>query len=108
MSILGLVVETPNMVPVIRIVVQFAVSPALVYQRPGHDARVVYIPFDGFRPLLVEAAGHFSAKVVGTRHLAPDEETQAIRPVVEHRRFDLLMFTAAIEAHRFAQLDVFF
>ena len=62
------------MVSVIRIMLQLTVSPALIDQRPGHDARVVDVPLDRFRPFLIEAAGHLASKIIRARHLAPDEE----------------------------------
>ena len=53
---------------------QLTVSPALIDQRPGHDARVVDVPLDRFRPFLIEAAGHLASEIIRARHLAPDEE----------------------------------
>lgn len=105
-DLLCLVVEATDVVPVVSVVAEFAVSPALVDGGPSHDTRVVDVSFDGFSPLLVEAVGHLAAEVIRARHLTPDEETKAVGPVVESRVFDFLVLTATIESHCFGQLDV--
>ena len=105
--VLSLVVKTTDVVPVVRIMVELAVAPALVHQSPCDHTRVIDISLESFRPFLVEASGHFVIELIATGHLSPYKEAQAISPVVETRVFDLLMLATPIEAHRFGKLNVF-
>ena len=107
-SLLGFIVETADVVPVVSVVVELTIAPALVHQRPGHDARMIDISFDRFGPLLVESCGHLTIILIAAGHLAPYTKSQAVSPVVEARILNLLMLAAPVEAHRFGELDVVF
>ena len=72
--ILRLVVEAANVVSVVRVVAELTVSPALIYQSPCDDTRVIDISLEGFRPLLVEASGHLTIILVTAGHLSPHKE----------------------------------
>ena len=81
----------------LRIIIQILIPPALINRRPDNNARMVTVPLNDLRPLIVKPVNILVAKLVCISNLSPHQEPQSISPVEESRVFDLLVLAAPVQ-----------